>query len=270
MAHLLDRLLFILISLAITVLPEQVKEHERLQPYRSTAAHLFSAYAEMAISAALFVLGMLAAVSSFSHGPAWEYLARQPTLAHRDFFAMGALGYLSYLLHPSTWLLLYCFAEGVVRAIEGLINGRHPGLAAVWAVWRLGGWLRRRVHSSHTSIIVGPTRPDEIVMLPFGQPIALEIFSVEEKPWSEMQVVELNGDFYELATCQLVRHGRWNAWRYQFLPLGGGEVIRGSIVRLSAPQVQSRHDSARTETGAGQKAVREAKVSSRATPVRDP
>lgn len=270
MAALPERFFAILISLAITVLPERVKEHEKLQPYRSTAAHLLSAYAEMAISAALFVLGMLAAVSGFSHGPAWEYLVRQPTLTHRDFFAMGALGYLSFLLQPSTWLLLYCFAEGVVRAIEGVIHGRHPGLGVVWAVWRIGGWLRRRARAGKTSLSVGPTRPDEIVVLAAGEPIALEIFSVEEKLWSEMQVVELNGAFYELATCQLVPHGRWKAWRYQFLPLGEGEVIRGSIVRLAAGRAKPRHDLARTETGAGQKAVQDTDVSSRATPAHDP
>lgn len=270
MAERLDRLLAILISLAITVLPERVKEHERLQPYHSTAAHLLSAWAEMAISATLFVLGMLAAVSGFSHGPAWEYLQRQPTLTHRDFFAMGALGYISYLLHPTTWLLLYGFAEGVVRAVEVGINGRSPGVAPVWAVWRLGGWLRQRMQKSRTNLLVGPTRPDEIVRIPEGQPITLEIFSVEEKPWSEMQVVELDGRFYELVARELVPHGRWQAWRYQFGELGGGEVIRGAIIHLGVSHVQAIQEPARADVGAGPNHAERGAISPRATPARDP
>lgn len=229
-----ERCIFAVVALAVTVLPERVKEHPRLQPYATVAAHLLSAYAEVVAAVSLFVWGMIRAVSGFSHGPAWQYLVSKPLLTHRDFFAMGALGYVSYLAQPTTWLLLYCFAEGVVRAYEAAFSDRRIGLGVVWLGWQLGRLARHGVRRRRLDRLLGPTRPDELVLLPRGGPIALEVFTVEDKPWSETQVVEFEGAFYELAGRQLVRRGRWHAWRYEFLPLGDNEVIRGAIVRLAA------------------------------------
>lgn len=233
------------------MLPERVKEHPRLQPYATTPAHVISAYAEVVAAVVLFVWGMVGAVSGFSHGPAWEYLTRQPQLTHRDFFAMGALGYLAYLLRPTTWLLLYCFAEGVVRAYEAAFWGRHLGLGAVWLGWQLGRWTRRGVRRRRLDVLLGPKRPDQIVVLPPGGTVALEVLTVEDKPWSDTQVVELDGAFYELTGRELVRRGRWHWWRYRFLPLGDNEVIRGAVVRLSASLGPPGDDRARADAGAG-------------------
>lgn len=248
---LLDRCVFAVTALAITVLPERSKEHPRLQPYATTSAHLVSAFAEIAAAVILFVWGMIGAVSGFSHGPAWEYLVRQPQLTQRDFFAMGALGYLVYLTRPTTWLLLYCFAEGVVRALEAAFWGRHLGLGVVWLGWQLGRQTGRGLRRRRLDTLLGPGRPDEIVILPPGRTVALEIFTVEDKPWSDTQVVELDGGFYELATRQLVRRGRWHAWRYQFLPLGDNEVIRGSFVRLPPTTGRRADEEARAGERAG-------------------
>lgn len=265
--RILERCAFAVTALAVTVLPERFKEHARLQPYASTSAHVISAYAEVVVSVTLFIWGMIGAVSGFSHGPAWEYLVHQPQLTQRDFFAMGALGYLVYLTRPTTWLLLYCFAEGVVRALEAAFSGRHIGLGAVWLAWQLGRQTRRGVRRRRLDSLLGPSRPDEIVVLPPGRTVALEVFTVEEKPWSDTQVVELDGGFFELAARQLVRRGRWHAWRYQFLPLGDNEVIRGAVIRLANPQAQN--ETARTVAGAGPQTTADRAATRRAIPARD-
>lgn len=264
-----ERLSFAATALAVAVLPERVKEHPRLQPYATTSAHAVSAYVEVVVAVAFFVKGMLVAVSGFSHGPGWEYLVRQPELTQRDFFAMGALGYLAYLLQPITWVLLYCFAEGVVRALEALVTGRHLGLGFVWLAWRAGRLFRQTLHRRRLDLLLGPPRPDEIIRLPSGRTIALEVYSVESKPWSETQVVEVDGAFFELAGRNLVRRGRWHAWRYQFLPLGENEVIRGAIIPLGRLTSEPPDSEARAFIGAGLAERPPASATPRGTPARD-
>jgi hypothetical protein len=237
--------------MAITVLPERVKSHERLQPYVSTLAHIFSAYVELALAAGLFIWGMISWVSRFSHGAGWTYLTSQPTLGYNDFFAMGALGYLSYLFHPTTWLILYCFAEGMVRALEAAFWERPLGLGVVSLGWRAATWVRQTGRRHHLATLIGPTRADEIVRPTQSRRGLLEIYSVEEKPWSDYQVVELDDEFFQLATRQVVPHGPHHAWRYQLHRLETSEVLRGAIVRLTtASQVAPDKERARTESGA--------------------
>ncbi|HPS79446.1 MAG TPA: hypothetical protein PLS53_14905 [Thermoanaerobaculaceae bacterium] len=245
------RLVFVVTATAVTVLPEHVKSSSRLQPYVSASAHVLSAYAEVAVSAGLFVRGMVAWVSRFSHGPGWTYLTSQPTLRVNDFFAMGALAYLSFLFRPTTWLILYCFVEGIVRAVEVVISDRPLGLSAVSLGWRVVAQVGRAGRRHHVATLIGPRRPDEIVRPPQSRWGMLEIFSVEEKPWSDNQVVELDDEFYQLATRQVVPHGRHHAWRYQLHRMEASDILRGTIVRLSqSASARAESEGARTEVGA--------------------
>lgn len=238
--------------MAITVLPERVKSRDRLQPYVSTVAHVLSAYLEVALAAGLFVWGMISWVSGFSHGAGWTYLTSQPTLGYGDFFAMGALGYISYLFRPTTWLILYCFAEGVVRALEAAFWDRPVGLGFVSLGWRVATWARTFARHRRLVTLIGPPRPDEIVRPARTRSGLLEIYSVEEKPWSDYQVVELDEEFYQLATRQVVPHGPHHAWRYQLHRMETSEVLRGAIVHLATPgPVAPDSERARTEHGAG-------------------
>lgn len=249
--NLWKRLVFVVTAAALTVLPEHVKSGSRLQPYVSASAHVLSAYVEIAVSAGLFIRGLVTWVSRFSHGPGWTYLTSQPTLRVNDFFAMGALAYLSFLLRPTTWLIVYCFAEGIVRAVEAVISDRPLGLGAVSLGWRLAARVGRAGRRHHVATLVGPHRPDEIVRPPQSRWGMLEIFSVEEKPWFDNQVVELDDEFYQLATRQVVPHGRHHAWRYQLHRMETSDILRGVIVRLSqsAPTPADRQGN-RAEVGA--------------------
>lgn len=238
--------------MAITVLPERVKGHDRLQPYVSTVAHVLSAYLEAAFAAGFFIWGLISWVSRFSHGPGWTYLTSQPTLGYDDFFAMGALAYVSYLFRPTTWLLLYCFAEGVVRAMEAAFWDRPLGLGAVSLGWRIATWARQTNRRQYLAALIGPLRPDEIVLPAQSRMGLLEIFSVEEKPWSDYQVVELDDEFYQLATRHVVPHGPYHAWRYQLHRMETSDVLRGAIVRLTTLlPVAADKERARTPNGAG-------------------
>jgi hypothetical protein len=250
--NLWNRFVFATAAMAITVLPERVKSHDRLQPYVSTVAHVLSAYVEVVLATGLFVWGMISWVSRFSHGAGWTYLTSQPGLGYNDFFAVGALGYLSYLFRPTTWLILYCFAEGIVRALEAAFWDRPVGLGVVSVGWRVATWAHSSARRRPLATLIGPPRPDEIVLPTQSRRGLLEIYSVEEKPWSDYQEVELDEEFYQLATRQVVPHGPHHAWRYQLHRMEPSDVLRGAIVRLPMPPAAAADkERARTPSGTG-------------------
>jgi len=233
LANDLRRVTEALIAFAVAVLPEPVKRSGRLGFYLSPAAHAASGMAEMLLCAGLYVNGMIAYVQWFNAGPGLTYLESQPSLTHGDFFGVGALAYLSYMVRPASLLLLFCFVEGIARAVHAAVWEGLPGIALLAAPWRVAGWLRRRAARAHTAMLLGPPRPDEIVPAEAARSRLLEVYSVEDKPWSDYQVAELDGEFYILATRRLVPRGAHHAYRYQFHPLEERDVIRGTIVKLT-------------------------------------
>ena len=214
----------------VALLPEEVKRRDRFQPWASPAMHVLSGAVQLFGCAAAFVVCLIRYVAHFVHGPGWIYLANQPELQYGDFFAMGALGYLSFLFTPQGAFLAYGVAEGIVRTFEAALTARLLGLGASWAVWRAAQQLRRRGGQARLAVLLGPDRPDEVVPPEASRFRMLEIYSVEDKPWSEVQVVEHDGRFFVLTGRRLVPRGGHHAWRYLLHPLEEREVIRGSVV----------------------------------------
>ena len=139
-----------------------------------------------------------------------------------------------------------------MAALEAAFWERPLGLGVVSLGWRATAWVRQAGRRHHLAALIGPLRPDEIVRPARSRRGILEIFSVEEKPWSDYQVVELEDEFYQLATRQVVPHGRHHAWRYQLQRLETSEVLRGAIVRLAPePPVAPDKERARTDDGTG-------------------
>jgi hypothetical protein len=235
----LDRVGEALIAFAIAVLPEPVKREGRCAFYLAPAAHVASGAVEIVVCAGLFINGMIGYVQAFNAGPGLTYLQHRPTLTYGDFFGIGALAYVSYLIRPTSLLLVYCFGEGIARALQAAIWEGVPGIALIAVPWRLARRLRRAVEQANVTSLLGPARPDEIVPATASRSRLFEVYSFEEKPWSEYQIVEHEGRFYQLAARRLVRRGEYHAYRYQFHPLEEREVIRGTIVTLAGPQEQS-------------------------------
>lgn len=222
-----------LAAFAIAPLPERVKCEGRLAFFLSPAAHVASGMVEVAMCAGLFINGMIGYVQAFNAGPGLTYLQSRPSLDMGDFFGMGALAYLSYLVRPTSLLLVYCFGEGIVRAVHAAVWEGTPGIAIVAVPWRLAVRLRRATERANITSLLGPARPDEIVPAAASRSRLFEVYSFEEKPWSEYQIVEHEGCFFQLATRRLVRRGVHHAFRYQFHPLEEREVIRGTVVKLA-------------------------------------
>jgi hypothetical protein len=232
---LLRRLGVLLVALVVSVVPERAKKSGPLAAWANPGVHIASGAIEALAAAVLFVLGMLRAVGLFARGPGWVYLTRSDTLGYDDFFAIGALGYINYLLHPITLLLVYCYGEGIVRALEAVYHERMPGLGVVALVWRSVEAATASARRARRKALIGPARPDEVIDPGRSPRGMLEIYSVEDRPWSDVQVVEYGGEFYQLASKDLIGRGAHHAFRYLLHHLDDNEVIRGAIVRY--PQV---------------------------------
>ncbi|MGE5236192.1 MAG: hypothetical protein ACM3O7_07580 [Acidobacteriota bacterium] len=229
-----ERIRFAVVSFATAVLPEQVKARGWLAGYASVAIHIVSGAVESVAAVGIFIVGMIAAVTGFARGPGWVYLSSRGSTQIGEWFAMGALGFLTYLLRPVSLLLLYCYAEGLIRILEAVFSGRMLGSALVALPWRGAVWLAGHLERAHTTALLGPPRPDEVVRPADSRSRLLEIYSCTEKPWSELQVIEFEGEFFQSVGRRLVPRGAHHAWRYLFVELHPGEVIRGALVHYGA------------------------------------
>ena len=120
------------------------------------------------------------------------------------------------------------------------------------AALAMKGVIRRKRHVSRR----GPDRPDEVIVGKAGAPVALTVFAAREKPWTDYQVIEYAGDFYEAIGKQLVARGGHYAYRYEFRHLEHGDVIRGTLVCYppeapNAPDTHSRSGGKGASGGAG-------------------
>lgn len=217
---------FSLTALVVSAFPEKSKREGWSSFYASPAAHIVSGWVEAFLSAALFIMGMLLYVAAFNRGAGWTYVVHQPTLSYGDFFGVGALGYLSYMLTPVAWVTVYCFGEGIVRALDAAISERMLGMALVVLPWRAIEAATRGRQRARELMMLGPDRPDEVVLWE-GSPVALTVFASRRKPWTSRQVIEYRGEFFRLLGVTVARQRRHGALRYDFGHLEAREVIRG-------------------------------------------
>jgi hypothetical protein len=235
----LERALFAGASLVVSAFPERAKRAGWPAVYASVAAHIVSGWIETFVSAGLFVMGFLSFGDRFTQGTGWTYVSHQPTLTSGDFFGVGIIGYLSYLLTPVAWLTVWCFGEGILRALDAALSSRMLGMALVALPWRaLGALQHAQAHRIRLGKL-GPERLDEAVAGPQGSPLVLTIYASREKGWSANQVIEYAGGFLVAVRKRFVRHGDHHAIRYDFRHLEPGEVIRGLLVHYAPDGVSA-------------------------------
>ena len=227
-------------ALAVSALPERAKRDGWPRAHASVAAHVVTGWVEMSASAAIFVLGFLRYGERFTQTAGWTYVSHRPTLTHVDFFGVGLIGYLSYLLTPLAWVTVWCFGEGIVRALDAALSSRMLGMALVVVPWRLAEAVRREAGRRTLLARLGPERPDEVAEDGSGSGSDLVVFAGREKPWLQNQVIEYREEFFRLARRRLVKRGEHSAYRYDFRRLDHGEVIRGVLVRYGAENVPVR------------------------------
>ena len=229
----LERARFAGAALVVSAFPERAKRSGWPAAYASVAAHVASGWVETFLSAGLFVMGFLGFGERFTNGAGWTYVSHRPTLTYGDFFGVGVIGYLSYLLTPLAWITVWCFAEGILRALDAALSSRMLGMALVVVPWRAAAVLLRVNERWIRLGKLGPERPDEVVVGARGSPRALTVYASRDKAWSTNQVIEYRGEFFVASARQFVRHGDRHTIRYDFRRLEPGEVIRGVLVRYA-------------------------------------
>lgn len=233
------RLQFTLVALVVSTFPESTKRDSWPALYASAGAHVFSGWVEVVVSVGVFGLGFLRYVDHFLRGSGWTYLSHQHTLTYGDFFGMGALGYVSYLITPIAWVSLYFIMEGILRALDAAFSDRMLGVGLVVLPWRVVVAVQRRRERRRREELLGPERPDEVVLGEPGAAVAVTIFAAREKPWTDHQVVEYRDDFYTVASKRLVPRGHHHMYRYDLHPLQHGEVIRGVLLYYDPEQAST-------------------------------
>ncbi len=234
------RIRFALAALAVSALPEHVKREGRYAEFASPAAHIVSGWVETLVSASIFVVGLLAYLTGFSNGTGWTYLSSLSTSTIWDWRGVGVIGYLSYLLTPVAWVTLFCFVEGIARALDAALSQRMLGMAFVALPWRAFVAGRRTGRRLELQRMLGPERADEVVVWADGGPVALTIYASREKPWIERQVIEFRNEVLRAVGKTLLRRGDHHAFRYDFRHLEPGEVIRGVLVRYDPDATPGR------------------------------
>ncbi|MGD1149185.1 MAG: hypothetical protein ABR961_14685 [Thermoanaerobaculaceae bacterium] len=220
-------------ALVVSTFPERAKRTGWPAVYASVAAHVVSGWVEMAVAACLFVVGFLGFGERFNNTAGWTYVSHQQTLTNGDFFGVGIIGYLSYLLTPFAWITVWCFGEGILRALDAALSSRMLGMALVVLPWRAAG-VFQRARARRTRLgKLGPERPDEVVSGARGTGRVLTVYASREKEWSTNQAIEYKGEFFVAAEKRFVRHGDHHAFRYGFRRLEPGEVIRGVLARYA-------------------------------------
>jgi hypothetical protein len=255
-----QRVLYELLSFLVALVPEAVKTRDPYQRLATPRGNVFSGVVETAVAATLFIVEMVRYVTTFSLDQGYTAIASMPTSDYGIFMGVGALAFLSFFITPESLVLVYCVAEGLVRTYETALTGRLLGAALVAVPWRLVEILEERAGRARIAVLLGPARPDEVVLPAESHHGLLEVYSIEDKPWSDVQVVELDGVFYRLVAKNLVRRGRHHAYSYELKPTEDREVIRGTIVRYGSggrpPRQPVRSDTPLGQAGGSGQATR--------------
>lgn len=222
-----NRLAWFFVAFLAAFLPEKVKKRSSLE---SAAIHVISGIVEASLGVILFVFGFLDYMEYHNAVSTYIYMIKARVYTESQLRSLGLLGYLSYLLQPTTWLFLYCFAEGTLRALDAWLNGVSRGTIFLYVPYKVAEYVGGVSERRRRQFLLGPPRPDEVLEPTASPSTLLEIYSVEDKPWSEHQTLKYKDQFYVLTSKGFITRGKYWTYQYLFRELKRGEVIRGTVV----------------------------------------
>lgn len=222
------------VGFVIAVVPRRLKRQRPWSLYATAAPHVFSGIAELGIAVGLYALSLTAYARDF-HATTQGALAAGPGMPNPVAVGTSVVVLLGHAIHPASILLAIFVVDGLVRALDAGVTGGRRG---VWIVELADTLLRlagRKLAGRALSKKLGPPRPDEVVRPGASASGLLELYSVEDKPFFEQQVVRVDGCLYIIQEWELRRRGPHHAYYYGFRPLRPGEVIRGNVLELDEP-----------------------------------
>jgi len=180
-------------------------------------------------------MGYLAAVSAEM---AAEYLrqAEQRSIGAAETLGLtwgGAVVWVTWLLQPTSWLLLSIPAVGLARSSAYLTVGEAFGEPLAWAALRFVETLRRlRDRAAERALFGSAESPDEIETDEDG---ALLVHTARPRPeWNDAVTIEIAERFYRMTRHEQVERAGGRRHRYRLVEAPEHEVIR-RLVRYEAP-----------------------------------
>jgi hypothetical protein len=208
----------------VSLLPERMKEHPRLQGLAGTGLHIASGLSEMAVGAVLWARGFL------PHLEAYNSAMFAAAGAAGEIRGLGIFGVVDYVAQPLSLLYTYLVVEGVLRTFVTIFARRCLGVAPLGLLYRAFGGTLGFLEKEERRGLRGPMAPDRVFTAGEEQEI-LEIQSWAPKDWSDRQILEYGNEFYIMTDNKFALAGLHYRYRYRFRKLQPGEIIRGSVVK---------------------------------------
>jgi hypothetical protein len=144
----------------------------------------------------------------------------------------GLVVWLTWALHPFTWLLASIPLVGLARLTAFAVSRDVVGEPFVWVGLRAGQGIARLGRALRERRRFGPLRPDRVVREPGWD---LVVLAARPKPeWNERVTLAIGPGFYRLHRVEERPDRRWRAWAFLLKEAEPDEVFRG-LLRYDPP-----------------------------------
>jgi hypothetical protein len=177
------------------------------------------------LGAALFVVFGLAFMRGVSSDLSTALLENwDPSLTSTHFRGTGMMGWLVWLIWPTSWPWSYLALVGLVRCATFAITREAVGEPLLIPILRVLQARRRQGAERRRLEELGPPRSDRIRRV--GE--ALEVVASRPKPDWEPSVttVEIAGDYFRVEAVEERFDGRWVSLVYRLRPASETGAIR--------------------------------------------
>ena len=145
----------------------------------------------------------------------------------------GAVVWVTWLLHPTSWLLLSIPAVGLARSSAYLTVGEAFGEPLAWAALRFVEALRRlRDRAAERALFGSAVTPDEIETDEDGNLLVHTARPCAE--WNDAVTIEIAERFYRMTRHDQVERAGARRHRYRLVEAPEHEVIR-RLLRYRVP-----------------------------------
>ena len=149
----------------------------------------------------------------------------------------GAVVWLTWMLHPLTWLLFSIPLVGIARLVAFGVNHDAVGEPLVWLGVRTAQGVRRLFGNIERRRRFGPLRSDRVLREKGSDLIVL---SYRPKPdWNERITIEIGERFYRLQRVEERQDGEWWAHAHLLQEADPNEIFRG-LIRYEPPDTMGR------------------------------
>jgi hypothetical protein len=224
----------VLLDLLAALVP--AAERERLIYRRGADPALVSlllGFGELFVGSRLLLGNALASFEAMSNTLATHVMENVDPRALDSFEAKwamtgsGPIVWLTWALHPLTWLLASIPLVGLARLTAFAVNRDVVGEPLVWGALRAGQGVARLGRALRARLRFGPVRPDRLLREPGCD---LLVLSARPKPeWNERVTLEIGDSFYRLQRVEERPDRGWRAWAFILREAEPNEVFRGLI-----------------------------------------